>query len=252
MSGGQRSDPRSTARTAAVPRKGNLLFVDPDDLLLHMIEAGLSLSRPKWQMISTKSPAEALDVLGQHSELDAIVTEVVFGRSSEKGKAFIREVGQRWPEIPLFVMTRLGAEETQGLDAMEYIAKPPDIDYLVSRIDRAIRRQRESHVRGISLPTFLQILDLEGKTCTVVVSHGGRVGELFLRDGKLIQARLDELEGREAFFEMLSMREHTMRVVDRCDAERKFTASLASLLMEWSVREDHTAPRDTPSPEEDE
>lgn len=249
---GERSDPRSTARTAARPRKGNLLFVDPDDLLLHLIESGLALSRPKWEMISARNPDEALVVLGRYSELDAIVTEVVFGRSPEKGKAFIREVAQRWPEIPLFVMSRLGAEEMQGLDATEYIAKPPDIDYLVSRIDRAIRKQRESHVRGISLPTFLQILDLEQKTCTVVVSHGGRVGELYLRDGKLIHARLDDLEGREAFFEMLSMREHTLRVVDRCEAERKFTASLASLLMEWSVREDHTKQRDSSSPEEDE
>jgi hypothetical protein len=48
------------------------------------------------------------------------------------------------------------------------------------------------------------------------------------------------------------MREPGFRVVDRCEAERKFTASLASLLMEWSVREDHTTLREASSPEEDE
>jgi DNA-binding response OmpR family regulator len=232
-------EPTAPAREAPLPRRGNLLFVDPDDLLLDMIESGLALSRPKWRVIATPHPAEALHLLNTHSELDAIVTEIMFGRSSETGKSFIREVSKRWPEIPIFVMTYLNPEETSGLDTAEYIAKPPDIDFLVSRVDRAIRRQRESVVRGISLPTFLQIMEMERKTCTVIVSHRGQLGALYFRDGKLIQARLDEIEGEEALFGMLSMREHSLRVVDSCDADRRISSSLTSLLFEWSVREDH-------------
>ena len=235
----ERPDPKTAARETPKPRKGNLLFVDSDDFLIEMIESGLSLTRPKWQVIATRHPADALDVLKVHAELDAIITEIVFGRSSGTGKAFIREVSQRWPEIPIFVMTHLNPEETQGLDTAEYIAKPPDIDFLVSRVDRAIRKQRESLVRGISLATFLQIMEMERKSCTVIVSHGGRVGELYFRDGRLIQARLEEIEGEEALFRMLSMREHSLRVIDKCDADRRISSSLTSLLFEWSVREDH-------------
>lgn len=218
---------------------GNLLFVDPDDLLIEMIETGLSFARPKWGVIAARHPAEALEVLSLHSELDAIVTELVFDRSVELGRAFIAEVSGRWPEIPIFVMTRLDHDEAHGLDTSEYIAKPPDMDFLVGRIDRTIRRRKESQVRGIALSTFLQILEIEQKTCTVVVSHGGRVGEVFFRDGKLLHARLGEAIGKEALFRMLSMREHTLRVLDRCDFDGPHAFSLASLLMEWSVREDH-------------
>lgn len=222
-----------------LPRKGNLLFVDPDALLTEMMERGLSLSRPKWSVIATRHPHEALAALEEQAELDAIITEVVFDDSAEIGKAFIREVARQWPEIPVFVMTRLDPDETRGLDAAEVIAKPPDMDFLVSRIDRTIRRQRESLVRGISLPTFLQIMEIERKTCTLVVSHGGRVGELFFRDGRLMQARMGAIEGPEALHAMLNMREHSLRVIDRCDvAERKIFSSLTSLMMEWSVRED--------------
>lgn len=235
----ERPKAKAAAREAPLPRKGNLLFVDSDDFLLDMITSGLSLTRPKWQIIATRHPAEALHLLKAHSELDAIVTEIEFGRSSETGKAFIREVSQQWPEIPIFVMTHLNPEETRGLDTAEYIAKPPDIDFLVSRVDRAIRKQRESLVRGISLATFLQIMEMERKSCTVIVSHGGRVGELYFRDGRLIQARLEETEGEEALFRMLSMREHSLRVIDKCDADRRISSSLTSLLFEWSVREDH-------------
>lgn len=223
------------------PRRGNLLFVDPDDFLIDMIEAGLRLTRSKWEILATHSPAEALEILEEHSELDAIVTELVFDRSTAAAKSFIHEVAQRWPEIPIFVMTSLDAAETREIETTEYIAKPPDMDFLMRRIDRAIRRQRESVVRGISLPTFLQILEIEKKTCTVFVSHGGRVGELFFRDGRLLDARLDGIEGAEALYAMLSMKEHSLRVVDTCEAEPRIGMSLASLLMEWSVRADHAS-----------
>lgn len=218
---------------------GNLLFVDPDDLLIEMMEAGLSFSRPKWGVIAVRQPAEALEVLSLHSELDAIVTEVVFDGSPDLGRDFVHEVNRRWPEIPIFVMTGIEHDDVRELDASEYIAKPPDMDFLVGRIDRVIRRRSESQVRGIALSTFLQILEIERKTCTVMVSHGGRVGELFFRDGNLQQAQMGDLEGKEALFRMLSMREHTLRVSDRCDVVGTKAFSLASLLMEWSVREDH-------------
>src|SRR5262249_59458224 len=108
----------------------------------------------------------------------------------------------------------------------------PDMDFLVGRVDRAIRQQRQSLVRGISLMTFLQMLEVDRKTCTVVVSHGGWVGEVHFRDGQLMQARFDGLQGKEALFPILSMPEHSLRVVDKCDAHREISASLSPLLIE--------------------
>ncbi len=226
-------------RAGRIPLGGNLLFVDPDDLLIEIIESGLSLSRPGWGVIATHHPVEALAVLSRHSELDAIITELVFERSADTGRAFIREAASRWPDIPIFVMTTLGPAEAGDLDTAEFITKPPDMDFLVRRIDRAIRLQRVSQVRGISLPTFLQIMEADRKTCTVIVSRGGRVGEVYFRGGRLVQARIEGIEGKEALFAMLSLSEHSLRVIDGCDVDGSLSQSLSSLLMEWSVREDH-------------
>jgi DNA-binding response OmpR family regulator len=247
------ADPRGAENASDAPRpiKGNLLIVDADDFLIEMIETGLTLARPRWQIIAARRPSDALAVLERHSELDAIITEILFDHSSEPGKMFIREVGRRWPDIPVFVMTHSDPEETRGLETAEYIAKPPDMDFLVSRIDRSIRRQRESRVRGISLPTFLQILELERKSCTLFVAHGGRVGELYVRDGNLVQARLDGVEGEEALYAMLSMPEHSLRVIDKCEVDGSISARLGMLLVEWSVREDHGRRGRAASHEED-
>lgn len=236
-------------KTIALPA-GNLLFVDADDLLIEMIENGFSLSRPRWSMIISRHPAEALEVLSMHSDLDAIVTELVFDRSPEIGRVFIQEVAHRWPEIPIFAMTRLESTEAGELDTAEYIAKPPDIDFLIGRIDRAIRRRKESQIRGIPLSTFLQILEIEKKTCTVVVSSRGQVGEISFRNGHIQHARLGTGEGKEALFAMLSMSDHLLRIVDRYEARGSMGASLASLLMEWSVRADHLRRQLAISPEE--
>ena len=244
----QRDDGR---RVPAYPNlKGNVLIVDSDEFLVDMLERGLSLSRPRWAVLSTRHPSEAIEVLTRYSEFDAMITELVFDGSAELGATFIREVGQRWPEITLFVMTHHAVDDVRSLDAAEYIAKPPDMDVLVSRIDRAIRRQRESWVRGIGLATFVQILELEKRTCTVLVSHAGHVGEICLRDGRLVQVRLDGVQGKQALFDMLSWREHGLRVIDRCEADTQISASLGALLVEWSILEDHS--RLTPSRGEDE
>ncbi|HEX2836332.1 MAG TPA: DUF4388 domain-containing protein [Thermoanaerobaculia bacterium] len=228
------------SRVSSAPRRGNLLFVDADDFLLEMISSAFALSRPRWGVIAVQTPAEALAVLAEHAELDAIVTEVSFERSIDAGRAFIQELTSRWPDIPVLALTTVDRDELRGVDTAEFIAKPPDVDFLISRIDRIIRRQRESQVRGISLTTFLQILEIDRKSCTLYVSAGGRVGELCFRDGRLLRARLAALEGKDALFAMLSMNEHTLRVVDSCAVESGTAMSLASLLMEWSVRADHT------------
>jgi DNA-binding response OmpR family regulator len=245
------SDDARGARAEARP-DGRLLFVDPDELLVEMIASGLALSHPEWEVISTHHPFEALDVLMRYSQFNVLVTEVVFGSSSEAGRTFVREASRRWPDIPIFLMTRVPAEETRGLDAAEYIAKPPDMDFLVSRVERALRQQRQSLVRGISLMTFLQMLEFERKTCTVVVSHGGNIGEIYFKKGHLMQARFDALKGKEALFEILSMPDsHSLRVIDKCDAEPEISLTLSGLLMEWSVLKDHEGKVRPRSSEED-
>lgn len=229
--------------TPVVERKkpqDHVLLVDGDELLAEMIEAGLRCLRPRWKITVSPHPANALELLAADVEVGAIVTELVFGTSPEVGRTFVQELAERWPDVPVLLMTGLDRDETAGIEAAEHIAKPPDMDFLAARIERILRGRTESRLRGIALSTFLQILEMEQKTCTLLVSHGGRTGEIFLVRGKLRGARLGSLDAREALFEMLSMREHTLRVIDSCAAESSLVElSLGSLLMEWSIRQDH-------------
>ncbi len=57
---------------------------------------------------------------------------------------------------------------------------------------------------GVSLPSVLQVLHMEQRTCRLRVRTGRTIGELFVRSGALINASLKKLEGQEAALEMLA------------------------------------------------
>ena len=94
-------------------------------------------------------------------------------------------------------------------------------------------------MRGIGLASFLQVIHLERKTCTLVVTGGGSRGQLWLRNGELIHAQAGRVSGKEAFFLILDWPSPVLTVEDRCDALATIQEGVQQLLLEYYVREDH-------------
>jgi hypothetical protein len=59
-------------------------------------------------------------------------------------------------------------------------------------------------LHGISLPSFLQMSEMEGASYTLKVISGGRTGYLYLDDGNLIAAGLEGLTGAAAAYRIIS------------------------------------------------
>jgi hypothetical protein len=59
-------------------------------------------------------------------------------------------------------------------------------------------------IHGISLPSFLQMSEMEGATYTLKVSSGNRCGYLHLEGGSLIGARYETWTGNEAAYRIIS------------------------------------------------
>jgi hypothetical protein len=69
-----------------------------------------------------------------------------------------------------------------------------------ARMDTGVGGQ----IRGISLPSFLQMAEMERSTLTLRISAESQSGRLFLRDGNLIDADLEEKKGWEAACHIIS------------------------------------------------
>jgi predicted regulator of Ras-like GTPase activity (Roadblock/LC7/MglB family) len=89
------------------------------------------------------------------------------------------------------------------------------------------------HVHNLSLSSFLQLIEMERKTCTLTVHSEGRTGTLFLRRGELLDARLDGLCGAEAALEILGFAHPGITIEASCAvATRSIELPLRHLVME--------------------
>lgn len=100
------------------------------------------------------------------------------------------------------------------------------------------------HIGGISLASFLQMLEQERKNCTLIVKSGEQVGELFFDDGKLIDAQYDEQVGLEAAYALLAWEDPTFVVEKPDDRLQRISAPLAQILLEAAAQQDENESAD--------
>jgi len=103
-------------------------------------------------------------------------------------------------------------------------------------------RTANGHIQGITLPGFLQLLELEKKTCTLTVASAGRTGVLYFQDGEMIDAEVGETRGQEAFFALEDWTAPEIEIEHVCRARRQTVfASMTELLLEGARRADEAA-----------
>ncbi len=93
-------------------------------------------------------------------------------------------------------------------------------------------------IGGVSLASFLQMLEQERKSCTLVVSCDDRSGCFYFDEGVLIDACCDDQVGEEAAFTLLSWKDTSFGVTDPEDRLQRIRQPLAHLLLTAATRHD--------------
>ena len=81
------------------------------------------------------------------------------------------------------------------------------------------------------LANFLQLINLEQKTCTLKVKSKDKVGYLYLNKGELVNAEADGMDGEKAATRIISWKNVQTEVQDNCQTERKVHTSLMHILL---------------------
>jgi predicted regulator of Ras-like GTPase activity (Roadblock/LC7/MglB family) len=134
-------------------------------------------------------------------------------------------------------------QQLKKAGTMEVLEKPLDIDALEQAINRALdlHEHRNDGLAGISLTNFLQIVAMEQKTAALKVAHlNGQTGHLFFAEGKLIDAKYDNIFAEEALFEMLAWENVRLSMTKLSPPlpKPKIQSELMSLLLEAAHRKD--------------
>lgn len=103
---------------------------------------------------------------------------------------------------------------------------------------QSTEEQQGASFSGVSLPSFLQMLEQERKSCTLTVSAEGRTGYFYFEDGELIDAVSGEQLGMDAAHSILLWSNPTFTVAMPEDRMRRIHRPLAHILLDSAKRMD--------------
>jgi CheY-like chemotaxis protein len=200
--------------------KANVLIVDDDSVCLSFLSGTFSRFADRFSVLTAHDGEAALNVL-RREPVSLVVTDLLMPGMT--GSDLLLRIVDEQPHIPRMVMTSLNTPMPQlppgPADILEYFIKPISADRLADKILSVVESSREAgFLSGISVGSFVQLLDIERKTATIIVRDGdtAALGTLYFRNGRLLDGRLGGRGGLEAVCEILSWPEVTISLMDSC------------------------------------
>ena len=197
--------------------KPSLLLVDKDPKSRRILE--VSLRKAGYEVQLASNSVDAWEFLSQ-KPYDIVISDL----SQEANEAIsllsrTREVSSSHEPIPFIFLTREGQveEKKRALEsgAAELIDRPIYAKEFLIRIKLLLQRQNRSRMEGtaergafsgalsdLGVVDLLQTLERGHKTGVITVESDNRRGELYVRNGRVIDASLGRLQGEDAVYRM--------------------------------------------------
>ncbi len=181
-----------------------VLLVDDDQAVLQIVSKWLSRYQETFTIITAEHGQEALDILARQP-VDVVVTDLQMPVMD--GFELIAHLLSEQVHIPIIIMTAMvvSAVENrlQDVGAFPVIRKPLSVTALHNLICNELDARQQGVIQGLTLASFLQLLESERKSCALRVTANGRVGYLYFRDGELFHAETGESSGEAAAYDIL-------------------------------------------------
>ncbi|MEN8141019.1 MAG: response regulator [Thermodesulfobacteriota bacterium] len=217
-----------------------ILIVDDETNFLLSLQDGLQGSDDRFAISTAGNGKEAMAVLAK-GEIDLVITDIKM--PDMDGLELLAKMSVNHPDVPVIVMTAFGSsaieEKLENMGAFRYIEKPIDFDTLIDRVNEGLAAAEKGRISGVSLSSFMQLLNLDKKTCTLRVSCGDMLGTLFFLDGELMNAFTDTLTSQEAALEIATWEPVEIEIQNFCrQPEKVIDAPLGYILIESARMKD--------------
>lgn len=217
-----------------------VLIVDDDRSFLQSLIDGFKSYENKFSIATAENGIQATEIL-KREEISLVLTDLKMPRMD--GFALVAHLSSNFPDIPVIVMTAFGTPEMEDnlreMGTFQYIEKPIDFAVLVEKILKGLAGPSHGYITGVSLSSFLQLLELDKKTCTLTVNAGSKSGTMYFIDGTLLDASCGETLGSEAAYEIVSWKDVEISIDNKCAVTTGIISeSLGFILLEGSRRKD--------------
>ncbi|HKL82228.1 MAG TPA: response regulator [Desulfobacter sp.] len=224
---------------AASSHRHKILIVDDDPEVLSVFATTVNATG-HYDVLTAENGKIALELV-KFIKIHAIAADLNI--PDMDGIQLLRAIHRREPNMSLFLMTWNPAFEFQDsipditLDAV--FEKPLDMPSILATIRASLRSDPKGKIEGFSTTAFLQMIEMEEKTCTIQVKSAEDVGFLFFRKGRLIAAATGDKRGEDAAYDILNWKDSAIQIT-HADLEKRIeiNRSLMHILVEAARRQD--------------
>ena len=224
----------------------NVLIVDDDQEMLVALENGFKKYGETFTVETAIDGQKAVERL-KDGTVSLVVTDLKM--PGLDGFGLLQHIMQHYPDIPVIVITGYSTPTMEKLardgGAVGYIAKPFMLDSLAKKIMLTLRKETEGGtLHSVSSGIFLQLMEMEQKTCTIRIEEkqSGQKGVLFFDNGELLDARVNDLQAKQAALEIFSWNEVSISIQNVCPPiKNRIQSDLQPLMLEASRLKDEAS-----------
>ena len=232
----------------------DILVVDDDLFALALLEEQLKSYGDFFTPVYASNGKEAVEILSQ-VEIALLVTDLIMP-GDINGWHLIEYVENFHPNIPVVVIT--GCKDDEKVAELEgrvreILLKPIRVKQLVKIVTTILNEDIASgNLKGVSVGSFLQLLEMDEKTCLLEVGTSPKnKGLLYIHQGKLYDAEYGDLQEYEAACRLIAMDNVSFKIkaLPKLEIRRRIKAELMSIIMDAMKMKDefnHDEPLELP------
>jgi len=231
---------RRSHRNVPMP---NILIVDDDEIYLKELEEHFERAAYDVGLLLAANGKQAIRIL-EEGPVDLVVTGLMMPELD--GFELLTYLNNHFPSIPTIVVSKHGTpgvkEKLNRIGSFTFLDKPVQFKTLEDAILRSLQEEHgKGSISGVSIVSFLQMVDSDQKTCLVEArTEGTKPGYLYFNKGELWDAMWEGLTGREAAIEIMGW-EHAeiyFKSLPKKKIRKRIESGLMSLIMAALKRKD--------------
>lgn len=210
-----------------------VLIAEDDRIHLKRMITILGKYNDKFEVVPAVDGQEAIDIL-EDQPISVLVTDIQMPRVD--GLVLLAYVNEHHPKLPCVVMTAYGTPQMKAKlpkDLLRFFHKPFDMEDLARAIIDILGQSAGDDVlHGISLESFLHIIEMEQISCVLEIESCEKIsGVMFFKNGILYDAACKNLKGEMAALELIPQKIETFhfRVLPVKDVPRRIQTNLTDL-----------------------
>lgn len=203
----------------------NILVVDDNQPFLNLITKIFNKYKDKFSIHTSINGVKALELL-KSKHYSVVITDLQMPNMD--GYALLEKIKKQFPDIPVVVITAFDKPKTEVVvkrtGAYAYFTKPLVMEDLIQCIENLVKRETEGgRLNNASLEMFIQLIEMEAKTCTIRVldETNKKQGVLFFSEGELLNARYMNTLGKKAAYSIFSWDKVTLSIENTCLVKKR-------------------------------